>query len=114
VRILLSQFTENPALYIRSSISDQVPHSLLLGKTPLTKKAHKKSLMSIQQSLMAGPKLPGWVGKRWCIPESGRGVAFIEGGVGVKEISACTVVSGRVGLSYSTGISVKGWGCHFG
>jgi hypothetical protein len=27
----------------------------MLGKTSLTKKAHEKSLMSIEQSLMAGP-----------------------------------------------------------
>jgi hypothetical protein len=26
------------------------------------------------------PKLPGWLGKRWCSPKSGQGVAFIEGG----------------------------------
>jgi hypothetical protein len=26
------------------------------------------------------PKLPGWPGKRWCSPEPGRAVAFIEGG----------------------------------
>jgi hypothetical protein len=32
----------------------------MLGKTLLTKKAHEKSLMSIEQSLMAGPNcLPG-------------------------------------------------------
>jgi hypothetical protein len=35
--------------------------SSLLGKTLLTKKAHKKSLMSIEQSLMAGPNCQaGW------------------------------------------------------
>jgi hypothetical protein len=38
-------------------------------------------------------------------------VAFIEGEV--KEVSSCTVVSGRSG-AYSVGISLKGRGCHFG
>jgi hypothetical protein len=33
----------------------------LLGKTPLTKKAHEKSLTSIEQSLMAGSNCKaGW------------------------------------------------------
>jgi hypothetical protein len=33
----------------------------LLGKTLLTKKAHKKSLTSIEKSLMAGPNCQaGW------------------------------------------------------
>jgi hypothetical protein len=32
----------------------------------------------------------------------------------VKEVSACAVVSGRGGLFYSAGISVKGQSCHFG
>jgi hypothetical protein len=34
---------------------------VMLGKTPLTKKAHKKSPTSIEQSLMAGPNCQaGW------------------------------------------------------
>jgi hypothetical protein len=33
----------------------------MLGKTPLTKKAHEKSLTSIEQSLMAGANCQaGW------------------------------------------------------
>jgi hypothetical protein len=33
----------------------------LLGKMPLTKKAHEKSLTSVEQSLMAGPNCQaGW------------------------------------------------------
>jgi hypothetical protein len=33
----------------------------MLGKTPVSKKAHEKSLMSIEQSLMAGPNCQaGW------------------------------------------------------
>jgi hypothetical protein len=52
---------------------------LLLGKTPLSKKAHEKSLTFIEQSLMAGPNCQAGQ-KRWSSPESGRGVAFIEGG----------------------------------
>jgi hypothetical protein len=35
----------------------------LLGKMPLTKKAHEKSLTSIQQSLMAGPNCQAGQGK---------------------------------------------------
>jgi hypothetical protein len=35
----------------------------MLGKTPLSKKAHEKSLMSIQQSLMAGPNCQVGQGK---------------------------------------------------
>jgi hypothetical protein len=35
----------------------------LLAKTPLTKKAHKKSLTSIEQSLMAGPNCQAGQGK---------------------------------------------------
>jgi hypothetical protein len=35
----------------------------LLEKMPLTKKAHEKSLMSIEQSLMAGPNFQAGPGK---------------------------------------------------
>jgi hypothetical protein len=35
----------------------------MLGKMSLTKKAHKKSLMSIEQSLMAGPNCQAAWGK---------------------------------------------------
>jgi hypothetical protein len=35
----------------------------MLGKTLLTKKAHEKSLMSIEQSLMAGPNCQAGQGK---------------------------------------------------
>jgi hypothetical protein len=35
----------------------------MLGKMPLSKKAHKKSLMSIEQSLMAGPNCQAGQGK---------------------------------------------------
>jgi hypothetical protein len=35
----------------------------MLGKTPLTKKAHKKSLMSIEQGLMAGLNYQAGQGK---------------------------------------------------
>jgi hypothetical protein len=34
-----------------------------LGKMPLTKKAHEKSLTSIEQSLMAGPNCQAGQGK---------------------------------------------------
>jgi hypothetical protein len=37
--------------------------SYLLGKTPLSKKAHQKRLMSIEQSLMAGPNCQAGQGK---------------------------------------------------
>jgi hypothetical protein len=36
---------------------------VVLGKTPLTKKAHKKSLTSIEQSLMAGSNCQAGQGK---------------------------------------------------
>jgi hypothetical protein len=50
--------------------------SPLLGKTPLSKKAHEKSLTSIEQGLMAGPNYQaGWgkdgaaqsLGKQWLL-----------------------------------------------
>jgi hypothetical protein len=52
------------------------------------------------------PKLPGWLGKRWHSPESRRGLAFIKGEV--KEVSACTVVSGRSGAVLEHGDLFKG------
>jgi hypothetical protein len=55
------------------------PSYTLLGKTPLSKKAHKKT--HVHRARFNGrPKLLGWPGKRWCSPEPGRAVAFIEGG----------------------------------
>jgi hypothetical protein len=52
----------------------------VLGKRLLSKKAHKKT--HVHRARFNGrPKLPGWLGKRWCSPELGRAVAFIEGGV---------------------------------
>jgi hypothetical protein len=51
----------------------------MLGKTPLSKKAHKKSHVH-RAKLNGRPKLPGWPGKRWRSPEPGQAVAFIEGG----------------------------------
>jgi hypothetical protein len=38
--------------------------SVLLGKMPLTKKAHEKSLTSIEQSLMAGPNCQAGLGEK--------------------------------------------------
>jgi hypothetical protein len=35
----------------------------MLGKMPLTKKGHEKNLMSIEQSLMAGPNCQAGLGK---------------------------------------------------
>jgi hypothetical protein len=35
----------------------------MLGKTPLSKKAHEKSLTSIEQGLMAGPNCQAGQGK---------------------------------------------------
>jgi hypothetical protein len=50
----------------------------MLGKMPLTKKAHEKS---IHRAKFNGRlNLPGFLGKRWHSSESGPGVAFIEGG----------------------------------
>jgi hypothetical protein len=52
------------------------------------------------------PKLPGWLGKRWRSPKPGCAVAFIEGEG--KEVSACTVVSGRGGAVLEHGNLFKG------
>jgi hypothetical protein len=43
----------------------------LLGKTPLSKKAHEKSLMSIEQGLMAGPNCQAGWGKDGAAPSLG-------------------------------------------
>jgi hypothetical protein len=45
---------------------------LLLGKMPLSKKAHEKSLMSIEQSLMAGPNFQAGWGKDGATPSLGK------------------------------------------
>jgi hypothetical protein len=51
----------------------------MLGRMPVSKKAHEKS--HVHRAKFNGrPKLPGWQGKRWHSPKSGRAVAFIEGG----------------------------------
>jgi hypothetical protein len=46
--------------------------------------AHKESSQEkshVHRAKFNGrPKLPGWPGGRWRSPDSGRGVAFIEGG----------------------------------
>jgi hypothetical protein len=63
----------------------------ILGKMPLTKKAHKKSLTSIEQSLMAGPNCQAGQGKDGAVQTLG------EEWLLVKEVSACVVVSGRDG-----------------
>jgi hypothetical protein len=53
--------------------------SVMLEKTPLSKKAHDKT--PVHRARFNGrPKLPGWPGKRWRSPEPGRAVALIEGG----------------------------------
>jgi hypothetical protein len=44
----------------------------MLGKTPLTKKAHEKSLTSIEQSLMAGPNCQAGWGKDGADPSLGK------------------------------------------
>jgi hypothetical protein len=42
----------------------------MLGKTPLSKKAHEKT--HVHRARFNGRhKLPGWPGKRWCSPEPG-------------------------------------------
>jgi hypothetical protein len=43
----------------------------VLGKTPLSKKAHEKSLTSIEQSLMAGPNCQVGQGKDGTVPSKG-------------------------------------------
>jgi hypothetical protein len=52
------------------------------------------------------PKLPGWLGKRWCSSESGPGVAFIEGKI--KEVSTCAAIFGRGGVVLVDGNLFKG------
>jgi hypothetical protein len=67
----------------------------MLGKMPLTKKAHKKSLTSTEQSLMAGPNCQAGQGKDG--PATNLGQAWVLYKRKVKEVSACAVVSGRGG-----------------
>jgi hypothetical protein len=43
----------------------------MLGKMPLSKKGHKKSLISIEQSLMAGPNCQAGQGKDSTAPSLG-------------------------------------------
>jgi hypothetical protein len=43
----------------------------MLGKTPLSKKAHEKSLTSIEQALMAGPNCQAGQGKDGAAPSLG-------------------------------------------
>jgi hypothetical protein len=59
---LLSNFACNPC---------QLPEKSLLGKMQLTKKAHEKSLTSIEQ-FNGRPKLPGWPGKEGAAPSLGK------------------------------------------
>jgi hypothetical protein len=61
----------------------------------LTKKAHEKSLTSIEQSLMAGPNCQAGRGKDGTAAILGQAWLLWKGEV--KEVSACTVVSGRGG-----------------
>jgi hypothetical protein len=77
----------------------------LLGKTPLSKKAHEKT--HVHRARFDGrPRLPGWPGKRWRSPEPGRAVAFIEGEG--KEVSTGAGVSGRGGAVLEHGNLFKG------
>jgi hypothetical protein len=47
----------------------------MLGKMPLSKKAHEKT--HVHRAKFNGrPKLPGWLGKRWHSPKPERAVAF--------------------------------------
>jgi hypothetical protein len=61
VKQLRSQRKAGRARSVPGTQSDPgFPHQML-GKTPLSKKAHEKSLISIEQSLMAGPNChAGW------------------------------------------------------
>jgi hypothetical protein len=68
---------------------------LLLGKTPLTKKAHEKSLTSIEQSLMAGPNCQAGRGKDGAAMNLG--LVWVLYKRKVKEVNARAVVSGRGG-----------------
>jgi hypothetical protein len=70
----------------------------MLGKTPLAKKAHEKSLTSIEQGLMAGPNCQAGRGKDGTAPSLGEG----------KEVSTYTVVSGKGGAVLEHGNLFKG------
>jgi hypothetical protein len=52
---------QNQQVPIRESSRTPQKCSMVLGKMPLSKKAHEKSLTSIEQCLMAGPHCQaGW------------------------------------------------------
>jgi hypothetical protein len=69
----------------------------LLGKTPLTKKAHKKSLISIEQSLVTGPNCQAGRGKDGTAVNLGQAWLLQKGEV--KEASTWAAVSGRGGAA---------------
>jgi hypothetical protein len=73
----------------------------MLGKTPLTKKAHEKSLTSIEQSLMAGPNCQTGQGKDGIAANLGQ--VWLLYKRKVKEVSARAVVSGRGGAVLESG-----------
>jgi hypothetical protein len=66
---------------------------VVLGKPLLTKKAHEKSLTSLEQSLTAGPNCQTGRGNDGAAANLGQAWLLWKGEV--KEVSACVVVSGR-------------------
>jgi hypothetical protein len=68
----------------------------------LAKKAHEKSLTSIEQSLMAGPNWQAGWGKDGAAANLGQAWLLQKGEV--KEVSTCAVVSGRGGAVLESGI----------
>jgi hypothetical protein len=78
----------------------------VLGKTPLSKKAQEKSLMSIEQSLMAGPNCQAGGGRDGAAPSLGE-QWLLQKGEG-KEVNTGAVVSGRGGAVLKCGNLFKG------
>jgi hypothetical protein len=55
--------------------------SIVIVKKNATHKESSREKSHVHRAKFNGrPKLPGWPGKRWHNPESGKAVAFIEGG----------------------------------
>jgi hypothetical protein len=50
----------------------------MLRKTAAHKESSREKSHIHRAKFNGRPKLPGWLGKRWCSSESGLGMAFIE------------------------------------
>jgi hypothetical protein len=70
VKQLRSQRKARRARSVLGTQPDPGFRQQMLGKTPLSKKAHEKSLTSIEQ-FNGRHKLPGWLGKDGAAPSLG-------------------------------------------